>query len=325
MKLATLKDGSRDGRLLVVSRDLRRYVAAPDPWPRLQLALDNWQQAEAELSYVYEQLQADSSSGQPVDFHQLAAPLPRAYQWLDGSAYLNHVELVRKARGAEMPKEFRHDPLMYQGGSDTMLGCRDDIVAVSQEDGIDFEAEVCVITDDVPPGCSVEATGQHIKLMAIVNDVSLRHLIPAELAKGFGFMQGKPPTAFSAVFATLDELGEHWRDHKVHLPLRVWLNDEWFGHPDCGLDMQFNFAELVAHAAKTRPLKAGSILGSGTVSNKDAAQGFCCLAETRMIEIIADGQAKTPFLSFGDRIKIDMLNQAGDSIFGSIEQRVVQP
>lgn len=324
MKLATLKDGTRDGRLLVVSRDLSHYVEAPNPWLRLQLALDNWQQAETELSYVYEQLQANSGGSQLVDFHQLAAPLPRAYQWLDGSAYLNHVELVRKARGAIMPKEFRHDPLMYQGGSDSMLGCRDDIVAISQDHGIDFEAEVCVITDDVPAGCPVEDAGRHIKLMAIINDVSLRNLIPTELAKGFGFMQGKPPTAFSAVFATLDELGNNWRDNKVHLPLRVWLNDEWFGHPDCGLDMQFNFAELVAHASTTRPLTAGTIIGSGTVSNRDASHGFCCLAETRMIEIITDGKAKTPFLSFGDRIKIDLLNLEGDSIFGSIEQRVVQ-
>ena len=325
MKLATLKDGTRDGRLLVVSRDLSRYVEAPDQWPRLQLALDHWQQAEKELIAVYEQLQADSHSGKPLDLHQLAAPLPRAYQWLDGSAYLNHVELVRKARGAQMPKEFLVDPLMYQGGSDTLLGCRDDIVAASEDYGIDLEAEVCVITDDVPVGCPMDAAGRHIKLIGILNDVSFRRLIPAELAKGFGFMQGKPPTAFSAVFASLDELGDSWQDHKVQLPLRTWINDQWFGHPNCGLDMQFNLAELVAHAAKTRPLKAGTIIGSGTISNKDAAQGFCCLAEIRMIETIADGQPKTPFLSFGDQVKIEMLNQDGDSLFGSIEQRVVQP
>lgn len=322
MKVATLNNGTRDGRLILVSPD-NRYVQACEQWPTLQLALENWQQAETELMQAYDLLLA-KNSGHALDFSQLMAPLPRAYQWLDGSAYLNHVELVRKARGAQMPPEFLGDPLMYQGGSDTLLGCRDNIAAASEDYGIDLEAEVCVITDDTPAACSPEEAGKHIKLIGILNDISLRNLIPAELAKGFGFMQSKPPTAFSAVFVTPDVLDGHWQDYKVHLPLRTWINDQWFGHPDCGVDMQFNFAQLVAHAAKTRPLKAGTIIGSGTVSNKDATKGFCCLAEIRMIETIAKGQPTTPFLKFGDTVKVDMLDQSGASVFGSIEQQVVQ-
>ena len=320
MKLATLNNGTRDGRLILVSPD-DHYIEC-EQWPTLQLALDNWQQAEAELLQTYDLLRANSSD-QVLNFSQLMAPLPRAYQWLDGSAYLNHVELVRKARGVTMPPEFLVDPLMYQGGSDTLLGCRDNITAASEDHGIDLEAEVCVITDDTPAACSLKEAGEHIKLIGILNDISLRNLIPAELAKGFGFIQGKPPTAFSPVFVTPDALNNHWQDCKVHLPLRVWINNQWFGHPNCGVDMQFNFAQLVAHAAKTRPLKAGTIIGSGTISNKDATKGFCCLAEIRMIETIAEGKPTTSFLKFGDTVKIDMLDQSGTSVFGSIEQQVM--
>jgi len=260
--------------------------------------------------------------GDALDLQRVAAPLPRAYQWLDGSAYLNHVELVRKARGAEMPASFLTDPLMYQGGADVMLGCRDAIVAGSEEHGIDLEAEVCVVTDDVPAACSPADAARRIQLIGIVNDISLRNLIPAELAKGFGFVHGKPPTAFAPAWATPDELGDAWRDAKVHLPLRAWVNEQPLGAPECGIDMQFDFAQLIAHAAKTRPLGAGTIIGSGTISNRDPARGFCCLAEARMLETIEHGRPRTAFLKFGDRVKIDMTCADGASIFGSIEQTV---
>lgn len=323
MKLATLKTGGRDGRLIVVNRAIDRYAEAPAEWPTMQAALDDWARAHAELAMLYQALQ-DGDAGQAVDMRELAAPLPRAYQWLDGSAYLNHVELVRKARGAEMPASFLTDPLMYQGGADIMLGCRDAIAANSEDDGIDLEAEVCVVTDDVPAACSSSQAARRIKLIGIVNDVSLRNLIPAELAKGFGFVHGKPPTAFAPAWATPDELGDAWRGNKVHLPLRAWVNEKRLGAPHCGIDMQFDFAQLIAHAAKTRPLGAGTIIGSGTISNRDAARGFCCLAEARMLETIEHGEPRTEFLKFGDRVTIDMTDAAGDSVFGRIEQTVTR-
>jgi len=324
MKLATLKNDHRDGRLIVVNRAIERYVDAPAEWPTMQAALDDWARARDELTAVYRALQEGDIDGDEVDMHRLAAPLPRAHQWLDGSAYLNHVELVRKARGAEMPAAFLTDPLMYQGGSDPMLGWCDAIEARSESDGIDLEAEVCVVTDDVAAGCAPGDAARHIQLIGIVNDISLRNLIPAELGKGFGFVQGKPPSAFAPVFATPDELGDAWRDNKAHLPLRAWVNDALLGAPECGVDMQFDFAQLIAHAAATRPLGAGSIIGSGTISNRDPARGFCCLAEARMLEIIEHGEARTPFLKFGDRVKIDMTDASGESVFGRIEQTVMQ-
>jgi len=324
MKLATRKTDHRDGRLIVVNRAIERYVDAPSEWPTMQAALDDWARARDELNAVYDALQAGEIEGRAVDMHRLAAPLPRAHQWLDGSAYLNHVELVRKARGAEMPAAFLTDPLMYQGGSDTMLGWCDAIEARSESDGIDLEAEVCVVTDDVPAGCAPGDAARHIQLISIVNDISLRNLIPAELGKGFGFVQGKPPSAFAPVFATPDELGDAWRDSKVHLPLRAWVNDAPLGAPECGVDMQFDFAQLIAHAAATRPLGAGSIIGSGTISNRDASRGFCCLAEARMIETIAHGKPRTAFLKFGDRVKIDMTDANGETLFGRIEQTVMR-
>ena len=258
------------------------------------------------------------------DESQLAAPLPRAFQWADGSAYVNHVELVRKARGATMPENFWTDPLMYQGGSDSFLGPRDSILMESTAWGIDFEAEVAVITDDVPMGIPPQQTAKHIKLLMLVNDVSLRNLIPAELAKGFGFFQSKPATAFSPVAVTPDELAEAWKDEVVYLPLLTSLNGELFGAPNAGVDMTFSFARLVSHAAKTRFLGAGTIIGSGTVSNLDRSKGSSCIAEKRMLEILAHGEPKTPFLQFGDQVNIEMKDQHGKSIFGAIRQMVEQ-
>lgn len=324
MKLATLKTGARDGRLVVMGRALDRYADAPADWHTMQAALDDWARAKDALAEVYDALQAGEVDGNAVDLQQFAAPLPRAYQWLDGSAYLNHVELVRKARGAEMPASFFTDPLMYQGGSDAMRGCRDAIEAGGEDHGIDLEAEVCVVTDDVPAACSPADAAGRIQLIGIVNDVSLRNLIPAELGKGFGFLHGKPPTAFAPVLATPDELGDAWRGNKVHLPLCAWVNDEPLGAPQCGVDMQFDFAQLIAHAAATRPLGAGTIVGAGTVSNRDPSRGFCCLAEARMLETIEHGKPRTEFLRFGDRVKIDMTDANGDSIFGCIEQTVTR-
>jgi fumarylacetoacetate (FAA) hydrolase len=323
MKLASLKHG-RDGRLVVVSRDLSRYVAVPEIAPTMQAALDDWANVVLHLKDVSDALNAGQRpDAQPFDPAACAAPLPRAYQWVDGSAYLNHVELVRKARGAEMPPSFYTDPLMYQGGSDDLLGPRDPIIIRDEAWGTDLEAEVAVITDDVPVGTSPAEAARHIKLVLLVNDVSLRGLIPAELAKGFGFVLSKPASAFSPVAVTLDELEGHWREGKLHLPLRTWINGEWFGEPNAGEEMQFSHADLIAHLATTRKLGAGSIVGSGTVSNKDRSRGFCCIAELRMIETIEQGSPKTGFLKAGDTVKIDMLDPAGRSIFGSIEQTVV--
>jgi fumarylacetoacetate (FAA) hydrolase len=320
MKLATLKNDTRDGKLVVVSRDLTHCVAVPDIAPTLQAALDNWTEAEPQLNKVAQAL--EKTGGDPFDAAIAASPLPRSYQWIDGSAYVNHVELVRKARGAEMPESFWTDPLMYQGGSDSFLGPRDAIMMADESWGIDFEAEVAVVTDDVPMGIAAKNTAHHIKLVMLVNDVSLRNLIPAELAKGFGFFQSKPSSAFSPVAVTPDELGAAWDGKKLSLPLTCHLNGALFGQPDAGTDMTFDFSQLIAHAAKTRPLSAGTIIGSGTVSNKDRSKGSCCLAEKRMLETIETGKPSTPFMKFGDRIRIDMLNAAGHSIFGAIEQEV---
>ncbi len=329
LKLASLKDGGRDGSLVVVSRDLTRAVRVPDIAPTLQAAIEDWSELAPELKSVYRLLN-QGEGRQILPFAELvasgacASPLPRAYQWADGSAYLNHVELVRRARGAEMPASFWEDPLMYQGGSDRFIGPVDPIEAISEEHGIDFESEVSVITDDVPMGVTPEAAARHIKLVMLVNDVSLRGLIPNELAKGFGFFHGKPATAFSPVAVTPETLGNAWRDGKLHLPLHSVLNGQSFGHPNAGVDMAFSFPQLVAHAARTRHLGAGTIIGSGTISNTDRSVGSSCLAEKRMIETIESGEPETPFMAFGDRIRIEMKDAAGQSIFGAIDQQVVR-
>lgn len=333
MKLASLKDG-RDGALAVVSRDLGQAVRAEPIAPTLQAALDDWAAVAPRLRALSDLLNAGEANDVfPFEEEACASPLPRAYQWADGSAYVNHVELVRKARGAEMPGSFWTDPLMYQGGSDSFLGPRDPIALPRDEGwGVDFEAEIAVITDDVPLGTAPDAAGDHIKLLMLVNDVSLRGLIPAELGKGFGFFQSKPSSAFSPVAVTPDELGEAWAGGKVCLPLLSRLNGALFGKPDAGKDMTFNFPTLIAHAAKTRPLCAGSIIGSGTVSNKldggpgkpvsDGGAGYSCIAEIRMIETIDGGEPRTPFMQFGDRVRIEMLDAAGKSIFGAIDQEL---
>jgi len=324
MKLASLKTGGRDGSLIVVSRDLSHYVSAAAIAPTLQAALDDWQQAAPRLNALYDQLNRSACDDiRPVDFQAFASPLPRAYEFVDGSAYLPHVERVRKARGAEVPESFYEDPLMYQATSAGFQGPRDPVAVVSEEYGIDFESEVVVVTDDVPMAVTAEKAEAHIQLVGLVNDVSLRNLIPAELAKGFGFLQSKPRSALSPVLVTPDELGESWRDSKLSLALHSTLNGKFFGDPDAGVDMQFNFAQLVAHAAKTRPLTAGTIVGSGTIANQDTGKGASCLAEIRMLEIIADGKPATPFMEFGDMIRIEMFDSEGASIFGAIEQKIV--
>ena len=323
MKLASIKQG-RDGQLVVVNSLMQRYVSVADIAPTLQTALDNWSCCKDQLLAVYQQLESGELEGQLFDAELCASPLPRAFQWADGSAYVNHVELVRKARNAEMPASFWTDPLMYQGGSDSFLGPREDIAMADEAWGIDFEAEVAVIVDDVPMGIAPEEASQHIQLVMLVNDVSLRNLIPAELGKGFGFFHAKPSSAFSPVAVTPDSLGNAWDGAKLHLPLRAILNGKLVGQPNAGVDMTFNFGELIAHAAKTRPLCAGTIVGSGTVSNIDRSNGSCCLAEVRMLEIIANGNATTEFMHFGDRIQINMLNDHGQSIFGEIDQTVVR-
>ncbi|MGA9797202.1 MAG: fumarylacetoacetate hydrolase family protein [Rhizomicrobium sp.] len=322
MKLASLKHG-RDGMLVVVSRDLARAVAVPHIAHTLQAVMDDWHHDAPRLMRVYDMLNEGAVPGEkPFDPCECASPLPRAYQWADGSAYVTHVELVRKARGAEMPPSFWTAPLMYQGGSDSFIGPCDPIVASDEAWGIDFEGEVAIITDDVPAGCAPSDAQKHIKLLMLVNDVSLRNLIPAELAKNFGFFQSKPASAFSPVAVTPDELSQAWSDAKVHLPLTVTYNGASFGHPNAGEDMTFSFAQLIAHAAKTRALGAGSIVGSGTVSNKSGNVGSACLAEKRTLETIEQGAAKTPFMKFGDSIRIEMLDLEGNSIFGAIDQKV---
>lgn len=323
MKLASLKSG-RDGRLVVVRGDLTRCVAADGIAATLQDALDDWARAAPALAALAARLEAGTvAAAQPFDAHACAAPLPRAHHWVDGSAYVNHVELVRKARGAELPASYWTDPLVYQGGSDDFLGPTDDAPFASEAHGIDLEAEVAVIVDDVPIGCTAEAAAGRIRLLLLVNDWSLRGLIPGELAKGFGFYQSKPASAFSPVAVTPDELGDAWRDGKLHRPLVSQINGERFGAPDAGVDMTFSFPQLVAHCACTRRLGAGTIVGSGTVSNYDRSRGSSCLAEKRMLEQLADGQASTPFLRYGDRVRIEMFDAAGQSIFGAIDQRVV--
>jgi fumarylacetoacetate (FAA) hydrolase len=324
MKLATLKNNTRDGQLVVVSRNLKHAIPVENIVNTLQQALDNWAEIAPKLEKVYEKLNAgELGSALPFKQNECESPLPRAYQWADGSAYVNHVELVRKARNAEMPASFWTDPLMYQGGSDTFIGPRDDIVVESEDFGIDFESEVAVITDDVPMAVTPDEAAAHIKLLMLVNDVSLRNLIPAELAKGFGFFASKPSSAFSPVAITPDELGEAWDGRKVHLPLTTHLNNELFGQPNCGVDMTFDFPTIVAHAAKTRKLGAGCIVGSGTISNYDRSAGSSCLAEKRMLEIIADGKPSTPFMQFGNTVRIEMFDTSGESIFGAIDQKVV--
>ena len=323
VKLATLKTGGRDGRLIVVSRDLKRAVAASEVALSLQVVLDDWHGKASKLA----QLSAALNSGRAADAfdfdpNRCASPLPRAYQWADGSAYVNHVELVRKARGAQMPPSFWTDPLMYQGGSDTFLGPCDPILAQSEDWGIDLEGEVAVVTDDVPMGVEPDNAGQHIRLLMLVNDVSLRNLIPNELGKGFGFFQSKPSSAFSPVAVTPDELGEAWNGSKLSLPVIVHINGSQFGEPNAGDDMTFDFPQLIAHAAKTRPLAAGTVVGSGTISNLDRSRGAACIAEKRMLETIDTGKPVTPFLRFGDRVRIEMRDADGNSIFGAIDQEV---
>lgn len=325
MKLATLKNNTRDGQLVVVSRDLTTAIMVTDIAKTLQQAIDNWAEVSDKLATVYHALNAGTIENS-ITFEQknCESPLPRAYQWADASAYVNHVELVRKARNAEMPATFWTDPLMYQGGSDAFIGPRDEIKVSSEDFGIDFESEVAVITSDVPMDTSPEEAAQHIKLLMLVNDVSLRNLIPGELAKGFGFFGSKPSSAFSPVAVTPDELGDAWDGKKLHLPLTTHLNDDLFGHPNCGVDMTFDFPTIVAHAAKTRPLSAGCVVGSGTISNYDRSAGSSCLAEKRMLEIIADGKPTTSFMKFGDKVRIEMFDKSGDSIFGAIDQKVTQ-
>jgi len=325
MKLASLKNDTRDGALIVVSKNLRHAVIAYDIAPTLQAALDDWDYLSPQLRQLYEDLnRVPGPRAFELDAKQLAAPLPRAYQWLDGSAFLAHVELVRKARGAAMPPEFKKDPLMYQGDSDYFIGPCDPIEAMSEDLGIDLEAEVVVFLDDVPMGVKPDKAGDHIRLLALVDDVSLRNLIPAELAKGFGFLQGKAATAFSPVAVTPEELGEAWDGRKLRRPLSVHINDKPFGAPECGTDMQFDFPHLIAHAAKTRRLGAGTVLGSGTVSNYGYKNGHACIAEIRALETVEQGQAATPYLKFGDRVRIEMFDAAGQTIFGAIDHQVLQ-
>ena len=334
MKLATLNDGSRDGKLVVVSKDLTRYCGADNIAPTLQAALDNWDEIAPKLEALYRDVEHQAVPTERFHEREAYSPLPRAYQWADGSAYINHVELVRKARGAEVPESFYHDPLMYQGGSDTFLAPRQDIPLGDVAWGCDMEGEIACITDDVPMGVSAEEAANHIKLVMLVNDVSLRGLIPGELAKGFGFFQSKPASAFSPVAVTPDELEDAWAGNVIHLPLMVDYNGQPFGRANAGVDATFNLADLVAHAARTRKLCAGTIIGSGTVSNQGAdggpgkpvsegGLGYSCIAEIRMIETINDGTPKTPFMQPGDTVRVEMKDSHGHSIFGAIEQKVV--
>lgn len=326
MKLASLKSARcRDGELCLVNRELTLATKVGTIAKTLQDAIENWSRVEPQLKDIYLALNegkiAETFSFNP---HELASPLPRSYQWADCSAYVNHVELVRKARGAELPEDFWRVPLIYQGGSDAFLGPTDKIEMADEAYGVDFEAEVAVITDDVPMGIDVAAAAKHIKLIMLVNDVSLRNLIPAELARGFGFFQSKPASSFSPVAISPDELGAHWDGKRVHLPLLSHLNSKLFGEPNAGVDMTFSFPELIAHAAKTRQLAAGTIIGSGTVSNLDRSKGSSCIAEKRMLELIAEGKAQTEFMRFGDSIRIEMLDEKGQSYFGAIEQTLTQ-
>jgi fumarylacetoacetate (FAA) hydrolase len=333
MKLASLNDGTRDGRLVLVTKDLTRYTDASFLAPTLQSALDNWARISPHLQALAGSLELGAVPSQRFHEHDALSPLPRAFQWADGSAYVNHVELVRKARGAGMPESFWTDPLIYQGGSDSFLRPREPIRVADEAYGIDMEGEVAVIVDDVRIGVTIDEARAAIRLVMLVNDVSLRGLIPPELAKGFGFFQSKPSSAFSPVAVTPDELGDAWDGSKVHLPLSVDLNGRAFGRANAGVDMTFDFPALIAHAARTRPLCAGTIIGSGTVSNKldggpgkpveEGGVGYSCLAELRMIESIDEGEPRTPFLRFGDLVRIEMKDAYGRSIFGAIEQQVI--
>lgn len=325
MKLGSLKEGGRDGTLIVVSRDLQRGVRATGIAATLQAALEDWTRSAPRLQALSDSLNAGDADGVfDIDMQALASPLPRAYEFLDGSAYLPHVARVRRARGAEVPDSFYTDPLMYQATSAGFYAPRDAVKVVSEDHGIDLEAEIVVVTDDVPMAVSPEQAATHIQLIGLVNDVSLRNLIPGELAKGFGFLQSKPRSALSPVFVTPDELGDAWQDSKLHLPLVTHVNGAWFGAPEAGVDMQFNFGQLVAHAAKTRPLGAGTLVGSGTIANEDTGKGASCFAELRTVETLRDGKPSTPFMSFGDVVRIEMLDANGASIFGAIEQRIEQ-
>jgi fumarylacetoacetate (FAA) hydrolase len=324
MKFATLKNNSRDGKLVLVKRDLSQAIAVDDIAPTMQILMDSW----AKLSPLLQKKYDDLNQNKLQDaFHfnpkQCESPLPRAYQWADASAYVNHVELVRKARKAPMPESFWSDPLMYQGGSDAFIGPQDDIEVESTDFGIDMEAEVAMIVDDLPMGASLLEAEKAIRLVMLVNDISLRNLIPNELAKGFGFFQSKPSSAFSPVAITPDELGDAWDGKKLHYPLTTHLNDELLGEPNCGIDMTFDFPTIIAHAAKTRPLQAGCIIGSGTISNRERSKGSSCLAEKRMIEIIESGSPQTPFMQFNDQVRIEMFDSHGVSLFGAIDQKVV--
>ncbi len=322
MKLATLRDGSRDGSLIVVKRDLSVWVRATGVSPTLQAALDAWDEVAPKLRALADQLESGAVKGEPYDASKLMAPLPRAYEWVDGSAYLNHVILVRKARKAEPPPTLQTDPLVYQGGSSEMLGPTQDIVARDEKFGVDFESEVAVVLGDTPMGTTASNAGKYVRLLMLVNDVTLRNLIPDELAKGFGFFQGKPATAFSPVAITPDELGTAWKEGRVHLTLQTWLNGNLVGDTQAGPEMHFSFFDLMQHICKTRNFTAGTILGSGTVSNQDRARGISCLAEIRMIETIDAGAPKTPFMKHGDRVEIEMKDESGKTLFGRIDQRV---
>lgn len=325
MKLATLRNGSRDGQLIVVRRDGRAYLPATSAAPTLQAALDDWERAEPELRALAERLESDTAGAQPLEPAQLDAPLPRAYEWVDGSAYINHIVLVRKARGAEPPKGLETDPLVYQGGSGVLLGPTDPIELPDVQWGLDFEAEICAILGDTPRFVESAAAGAHVRLLTLANDITYRKLIPAELGKNFGFFNSKPATAFGPLAITPDELGDAWRDGRVHLPLVSTYNDTQVGNPEAGPEMHFSFFDLIAHITKTRAFTAGTILGSGTVSNADRSRGVSCLAERRMIETIEQGEPQTPFMQVGDRIRIEMLDRQGHSLFGAIEQSVVAP
>ncbi len=325
MKLATLKNGTRDGQLVVVSRDLSTCAPVADLAPTMQLLLDRWDEIAPNLAPIYQALNSGQAS-QAREFlpEHAMAPLPRAYQWCDGSAYLSHAELVRKARNAEMPEFLYHDPLMYQGASDTFIGSRDDIEVADEAWGIDLEAEIAVITGDVPMGVTASDARRYIRLVTVVNDVSLRNLIPHELSKGFGFFHSKPSTAFSPVAVTPDEIQPHWDGAKLDLPIVSYVNGKEIGHPHAGTDLNFDFPTLIAHAARTRRLAAGTVIGSGTVSNRDLSVGSSCLAEQRTLETIASGKPTTDYLRFGDTVEINVSDPEGSSVFGAIHQKVVR-
>lgn len=323
MKLASLKHG-RDGQLIIVSKDLTRYTPANSVASTMQSALDDWSNTHGKLDAIYKDLESGKIEGEPLDLHACTAPLPRSFHWVDGSAYVTHVELVRKTRGAVLPDSFWTDPLMYMGASDAFLGPNDDIPAENEEWGIDFEAEIAVITDDVPAGTTTLGAQKHIKLISFLNDVTMRNLVPAEIVKQFGFYQAKPYTSFPPIFATPDELDGAWDGLKLSLPIHSTLNGTKIGAPEAGIDMTFNFCELISHAAKTRSLMAGTVVGSGTVANKGSKNGSSCLAEVRALEILKDGKPSTPFMNFGDKIEIEILDNDGNSIFGKIDQKVVK-